>query len=406
MAATGFSPDSPIVKRCFFNPKPKSMACRRDGFARLLCCGDQFAMDQFNPKDERPQLSGEASTSPQASGPTPKQFYKEFVQFAVFLGVTLFPIYLSFDTVTEELRFFIAQYVRPVSNPLGDDTQYVLDKDFARITLVITYLLLFTSIFFARHAIRKRPTSNFVQSSDVAVVENSLIQEKDSQIKRLHDLRQKDMEILRIIHEKLYDDLRPRLDFVSESASYYVTADGTLKVHKDVTVQATEEEGFLWTFNAYGDDESTPLEELGDMHVRVLASDKQTDLLYLPLRNEQLRKEFLIYFLPLLKPGESRAFTLYYEWPGSFQKLLKKGSASYVWKNRTRNQTKGRFHAEWRFDEKLGNVECKNTGDKPPGLELARLEPSVPTRWVLSGEEVPLSDVTYEITFWDDAAKP
>jgi len=361
-------------------------------------------MDQFNPKDNRADLRGVESAPPPPPPTIAGQFYKEFVQFAVFLGVTLIPIYLSFDAVTEELRFFVAQYVETASSIDGQTHQYNIDKRFTQITLIVLYILIFTSVFFARHALRRMPSTTRHNSPDITITDNSIIDEKNNQIKRLHDLRKKDMEILRIINANLYDDFRPRLDFVSESASYYVTADGTLKVHKDIVVQATEEEGFLWTFNAYGDEESTPLEDLEHMHVRVLAGDKQTDLLYLPLRDEVLHKEFLIYFLPLLKPGETRAFTLYYEWPGSFQRLLKKGSACYVWNNRTRTQTNGRFHAEWRFDEKLGSIACKNSGDKPAGLELKRLEPTVPSRWVLSGDNVPLSNVTYEITFWDQAA--
>jgi len=364
-------------------------------------------MDQFNPKDEQSKnhkLKGAVSEPhSDASNPIAREFYKEFVQFAIFLGVTLFPTYLFFDSMTEELRAFIIQYVEPDGLRSNSRTGYTLDKDFARSAVIAILLLVFTTIFFARRALRRRHIVSFVPQSDVAIVDESVIEEKNAQIKKLQDRLQKDMDILRTIHKQLYHDNEPRLDLKSETARYYVTADGSLKVHKDIVVKANDEEGFVWTFHALGDEESTPLQSLEDLHFRVIAGDKRTDLLYLPLRDEELRKEFVIYFLPLLKPGETRSFTVYYEWPGSFLKLLQSGTAAYTWKNRTSSfKATGGFYAEWWFDEKLGDIACRSTGDKPTGLDLKRLDPDMPSRWVLSGDEVPLGNVVYELTFWKD----
>ncbi len=369
-------------------------------------------MDQFNPKDEASDISVLSDSCDEQNQalpppPTPTNFYKEFVQFAIFLGVTLFPVYVFFDSMTESFRTFVIDHVHVLNPPSNTDVTFVLDKDFARVAVGLVLFATFTTIFFARRAFSRRRVSRLYPAprAEITTFDDTLIQEKNAKIRRLEDMRQTHMEILRTIYKKLYYDDKPRLDFKSERASYYVTADGTLKVHKDVVVKAHEEEGFLWTFKAFGDPESIPLENWEDMHPRVIAGDKDTDLLFLPLRDEPLRKEFVIYFLPLLKPGETRSFTLYYEWPGSFLKLLQSGCASHTWSNRTRTEAIGEFYAEWRFDEKLGHVDCRNTGDKPPGLELKRLEPSIPTRWALTGDAVPLSDVGYELTFWGDTTK-
>jgi len=367
-------------------------------------------MDQFNPKDEQSKnhkLKGAVSEPhSDASNPIAREFYKEFVQFAIFLGVTLFPTYLFFDSMTEELRAFIIQYVEPDGLRSNSRTGYTLDKDFARSAVIAILLLVFTTIFFARRALRRRHIVSFVPQSDVAIVDESIIEEKNAQIKKLQDRLQKDMDILRTIHKQLYDDNEPRLDFKSERARYFVTADGTLKVHKDIVVKANDKEGFVWKFHVVGDQESKPLQSLEDLHFRVIATDKKTDLLYLPLRDDELRKEFVIYFLPLLKPGETRSFTLYYEWPGSFLKLFQEGSASYTWRNRaSSSKAMGEFYAEWWFDETLGYIDCRNTGDRPQNLEMKRLDPAVPTRWILSGDHVPLSNVMYEMTFLEETKR-
>jgi len=361
-------------------------------------------MDQFNPKDNRAELRGVESAPPPKPPTIAGQFYKEFVQFAVFLGVTLFPIYLSFDAVTEELRFLVAQYVEPVSRLDDKPARYQINKTFTQVSLVGIYCLLFTSIFFARQALKHR-YQRAAKPQDVTIIDKSLIQEKNKKIDHLQYLRRKDMEILRTIHKDLYSEGKPRLDLKAEKGRYYVTSDGTLKVHKEIIVKADEKEGFLWTFNAFGDPESRPV-EVDEMHIRIMAEDKNTDLLYLPIRDETLRKEFVIYFLPLLKPGESRTFTLSYEWPGSFSKLLTMGWASYSWKNRTTSAAHGEFYAEWRFDEKLGAVDGRNTGDAVQGIELKRQVPDVPTRWIFSGDCVPLNNVHYEITFWTGSKQP
>jgi hypothetical protein len=402
-----FYPAVSVVKPRFFNPKPNFVAVARDGGPRAPCSGDAFEMDQFNPKNEtnghknsnEPPSEGNGDSAPL----TTHQFYKEFVQFAIFLGVTLFPTYVFFDSMTEELQAFVVQYVNTVDQGRGVDPEYILDKDFARSTVITILFLVFSIIFFARRALRRKAPVSLVSQHDIAIVDDSIIEEKNVQIKKLQDRLRKDMEILRTIHKQLYDDNAPRLDFKSEKARYFVTADGSLKVHKDIVVKANEKEGFVWKFHVTGDQESQPLDTLEDLHFRVIASDKNTDLLHLPLRDDELRKEFVIYFLPILKPGETRSFTLYYEWPGSFLKLFQEGTASYTWTNRASSATVvGDFYAEWWFDEALGDVDCRNTGDRPQNLEMKRLDPVLPTRWVLSGETVPLSNVVYELTFFED----
>jgi len=331
---------------------------------------------------------------------TASKFYKEFVQFAIFLGVVIIPIYVSFDLITDEFRSFVTSYIEKIDDKTSSGKTYILEKNFARAVIIFLLFLGFTTLFFVKHALQ-RPSSNKSRPQNSSSDEvQALIESQKMQIDKLQGRIKKDMLILKTIHNQIYHDNSPRLNYASIKGIYYVGGDGDLRVYKDIIVRAADKQGHFWTFYATGDDGSQPLENIDDMNFAVTATDKNTDLLFLPTEDEKFRKSFAVYFLPLLKPGESRRFTLFYEWPGSFLPLIEKGSASYDWKNRTyTTHSVGDFYAEWIFDEALGEISCRNTASKPEGLELIRASEHVPCKWIFQGEQVPLGNVPYELTF-------
>jgi len=156
----------------------------------------------------------------------------------------------------------------------------------------------------------------------------------------------------------------------------------------------------FWVFYALGDEYSRALDSIEDLNFSVAAEDENTEIVYLATEDEGLRKEIAVYFIPLLRPDETRSFKLYYEWPESFLKLLKTGTAKYDWYHRSYSETvNGNFYAEWVFDAALGQVQCKNTGSRPSGLHLTKAD-ETPCRWILEGENVPLGNIHYQVTFW------
>ncbi len=364
-------------------------------------------MDQFNPKDEAADLKA-LSDSPDEQKralpppPTPTNFYKEFVQFAIFLGVVLIPLYTSFDYMADGLQAFISDYIVPYRDPNAPGTvHHTIDKNIAR-TIVFALLFAgFTSIFFIRHSFLSRARRAQQDDSDLAVVDQTLLRKKDQEINELREKTKTNMRVLRTIHNQLYHESTPRLDFNSLRGTYHVNASGDLRAHKFISVRADKNEGHFWTFYAVGDEHSQRLERIEDLNFQVSASDEDTDLLPIATVDEELKKQFAIYFLPLLQPGETRLFSLYYEWPGSFLKLLQTGTASFDWTNRAATSGKtGDFYAEWIFDEAFGSVECKITGSKPSGLHLSSISDAPPSKWILEGERVAMGNIPYELTFF------
>lgn len=360
-------------------------------------------MDNYDPNRDLREQKTPDNCEPPTEPKDPlsaTNFYKEFVQFAVFVGVTLFPIYVFFSDMTNKVQEFILGFVRPVKH--GDIlVSYALDRTFAQGVVVILFLLTFTVIFFARHALRARNRNNFTSSEPLALIDRNLITEKNEEIYRLKARLNKDMIVLRTIHNQVYDEGRARLNYESIKGIYYVNANGDLKVHKSIVLKADEKEGPFWTYFASGDEYSTPIENLEELGLSIIADAHKTDLLYLPLEDEPLKKKVAVYFLPLLKPAETRAFKLYYEWPGNFLKLIKTGSVSYDWQSRPHSpEAAGDFYAEWIFDEALGEVACQNTGSKPAGLELIRTDEKSPCRWIFHGQQIPFGGTPLELTFW------
>lgn len=362
-------------------------------------------MDKYDPNRDLTEQNGTGTGELQSENNshelTATNFYRELVQFAIFVGVTLFPIYLTFHSMTLEVQHFIAKQVEPVKDYSGNIVSYIVDKDFARAVVVIAFFIVFTTLFFIRHSLKRRGAQNTYDSGNIALIEEGALEAKNDEVNRLKSRIHKDMVILRTIHNQVYDDNKPRLNYASSKGIYYVNANGDLKVHKNIVLKADDKEGPFWSYYATGDNYSLPMETIDELKFSVLAEEKETDLVYLPLEDEPLKKKIAVYFLPLLKPGDTRAFKLYYEWPGNFLKLINTGSIFYDWQNRSySSDAVGDFYAEWIFEESLGEVACQNTGSKPAGLDLIRADEKSPCRWIFHGKNMPLGNTPLELTFW------
>jgi len=362
----------------------------------------RIAMDKYDPnRDLQIQPGNCDPPAPRPKDPlSASNFYRELVQFAVFVAVILFPTYIFFSDMTEELRSFLGSYINPIKNENGLIVHHIVDKTFARWAVVVIFVTGFALIFFIRHSMKLHERTPLPAPPNGDIMYETMLEQKDDQINRLRSRISKDMSILKTIHNQVYDDAKPRLNYASTKGTYRVRENGDLLVSKHIILQADDKEGPFWTFYASGDKSSSPVESVDDLKISVLADDAQTDLLFITLEDEPWKKKIAVYFLPQLKPNETRGFRLYYEWPGSFAKLIETGTTNYDWQNRASSSDSiGDFYAEWIFDKNLGEVLCQNTGSKPTGLQLSRAGEQYPCRWIFQGRGIPLGNTPLELTF-------
>ncbi len=354
-------------------------------------------MDQFNPKDDVTDFNT-LSDSPntQSPAPTPTNFYKEFVQFAIFLGVVLVPVYASFDYIVEGLQAFIADYTVQYSdqNTTGA-VRYTLNKNVARTVIAACLLAAFTIIFLLRHSLRVRASRHHPRNS-IAIVDNSAVTGEDRKIKELsRQLDQQRYQLRKIQSQIFSDNARVRHDFVSFRAKYYVHENGDIEVTKEVILRAPELEVPFWMFFVNGEAHALPLRDDSEMNLEVSAlGNNKTDVVALLIDNEPTKKVFSANFIPIIAGGETRSFMIRYRWPGFFRELVLENNTHYFWETSSfTDGSRSDFTAEWHFSEILGNVYCTI----PPkyffeGMHLrSEQNPRGPV-WIYEGRNVPIGN--------------
>ncbi len=361
-------------------------------------------MDQFDPKDEPTELralSETPSDRPQSlPPPTPSNFYKEFVQFAIFVGVVLVPVYISYSYLVDSLQGFVAQHIVPYNSPDSLTPGHTVDSGLARLAIFSTLFLIFSNLFFIRHALRRRANRRGGRSptNDADIQPNG--GDKEKEVRELRQRLQTNMAHLRIIHNQMYRNETPRLDYVMEENRYYVDVGGDLFVDKELIVRADDRDVQFWKFFACGDEYSAPADSIDDIDLSVIALDETTKLLPVTVSDKEKYKEVAVYFLPLLEPGESRSFRIHYRWKGSLLGLIELGEATFTWNNRSSaSENIGKFSCRWTFHECYGEVACEITGKRPQGVGLQRIESKHRTIWQFGGDQVPTSNIQYELRF-------
>jgi hypothetical protein len=160
---------------------------------------------------------------------------------------------------------------------------------------------------------------------------------------------------------------------------------------------------FFEKFYIIGDPESDPIYDIDQINLSITSEDQTTEVLWLPTDEQPLSIQGLIYFLPLIAPGEKRTFKMTYIWPGYFKTLLSKKSSLYSSaRGRHKEQLYGSFCKFFDFSSELGNIDCTSTGANPAGASLECLESpfqAFDVRWVYRADHVPMSGVTYKLLF-------
>jgi len=361
-------------------------------------------MDQFNPKDELTQLYAAEDRPPNGEppdGPPPaSNFYKEFVKFAIFVGVVVIPSFISYAYLAKGLQGFVAEFIVPYGPPGSAAPGHTISLALAQGVVISGLFLTFANVYFAGRALgrrwRKRGRNEGGHSGDAPVEPT----DHEKEVAELRQRLQTNMTYLRIIHNQMYRDETPRLAYVYEDNRYYVDEGGDLIVDKHLVVRADDRDVQFWKFHADADEGSLPANSIDDIELSVIAQDEKTNVLPLTIVDKEKYKEVAVYFLPLLEPGESRSFKIHYRWNGSLLELIKSGQAAFEWSNRSSvANNRGKLSCQWVFHESYGDVTCEITGKKPPGIELVKADDRLRTIWFFGGEDVPTSDLIYELTF-------
>jgi len=361
-------------------------------------------MDQFNPKDELTQLSAVRDRPPNGEPPDEpppaSNFYREFVKFAIFVGVVVIPSFISYAYLAKGLQGFVAEFIVPYSPPGSDARGHTISLALAQGVVISGLFLIFANVYFAGRALGRRWRKRGQHTGDGTGSAQIEVTDHEKEVAELRQRLQTNMTYLRIIHNQMYRDESPRLAYVYEDNRYYVDEGGDLIVDKHVTVQADDRDVQFWKFVADGDEHSAPAPTVDDINLSVVALDEKTNLLPLTVADKDKHKEIAVYFLPLLEPGESRSFKVHYRWTGSFLGLVKLGEIPFTWTNRSSvPEGRGKFHCQWIFHESYGDVGCEVTGKRPPGLDLDRADDRFRTIWHFGGDDVPTSNILYELTF-------
>jgi len=118
-------------------------------------------------------------------------------------------------------------------------------------------------------------------------------------------------------------------NFESVESRYLISKDFTATVTREYKIKAVDRAIYFWEINILAEHEAKAMEYLLDIDFKVkdTSVDGKSEVAYLPFVNQPRQKKIMIYFLPLLDPGElqPRTITIAYKWRGYFRHLEQKG---------------------------------------------------------------------------------
>lgn len=132
--------------------------------------------------------------------------------------------------------------------------------------------------------------------------------------------------------KKLYDIESPRWSFTSVRGVYSVNAAGDCDVTLKYELKAGPQPAQLWRFQMSADNTAKKIDWLEQINFKVelLNNIPGTELRYLVYNNGPLYKEVAIFFLPEIKPNDTREVQITYQWPGQAKDLLKQGKTRFA----------------------------------------------------------------------------
>lgn len=331
-------------------------------------------------------------------------FFREFVRFTVMMGITVIPVIMSFDYITDRVRRLCEVFITPVAQGLpAADGRYTLEQDFV-VGLEIAALIFAFSLFFSVRQFRRirQLRKSYLETTETEKHQlQALINEKTRTIKRLQERLDTHRLGMNRVYAQLYNESNPtKFNISALEGTYKVLANADTEVEERLTLRADHDPVIFWKFYIQADPHSTPVESIEDMTFKIEHDDDQVDIEIFVLNDDPKLKKVLVWFLPEIPPGSERTLRIQYCWPKLMGNLLELGSASYFWYHRSRDTgAPGKLYAEFRFDREWGELTCKNIGYKGTGTKLHCDKNALGTKWILSGNNTPLGNTKYELLF-------
>ena len=111
--------------------------------------------------------------------------------------------------------------------------------------------------------------------------------------------------------------------------TYFVDRNFDVKVHRQYRIRAGKTPIHFWQNSIGVSPSAGAVETFADVNFRIRSLTPGKELVYLPTRNEPLRKAACVFFLPRIEPGESRDLEASYSWPKMALQIKEKGWEDY-----------------------------------------------------------------------------
>lgn len=120
----------------------------------------------------------------------------------------------------------------------------------------------------------------------------------------------------------------PLKTFHSIKIVYKIHKDFTAELHREYDISASDQPVHFWTTGNRATAYATPVEYLDDINFNVHGNN-EGEIVYLPVENDPLSKQIVIYFLPRIEPGQTRKVVITYTWPGLLRQLDQLGEERF-----------------------------------------------------------------------------
>jgi hypothetical protein len=182
--------------------------------------------------------------------------------------------------------------------------------------------------------------------------------------RQLRNAYKRSHEVVARVVRDLYpvaEGLRHQFNSISNHTIIHANGDITMTATFVIT-PCSEQPIHFWETGLWADPESAKMPFIDDIKLEILDLGN-THVTYLPTLDEGWEKTFCVFFLPQIKPQESRKIKLVYRWPGYAPHFLNGDRIWFEWSYKTGlpNQPVGlEFILD--IDQLIGPIDYRNEG--------------------------------------------
>jgi hypothetical protein len=278
-----------------------------------------------------------------------------------FLFVTIIPAVAAYVAIADYFRDAYIYFVKVE----------VLNGTASKVSINGLFIYTLTFLIFSLMAVTIRFAIRLYNRSIRAKKILASLKEKRRYNNRLRKAYDKfGKEIGKVYNQLFYGADVIKHDFQKIHTTYNVSENGDVSVVKQIEIRAVEEPVHFWQSYIDGYPHAPSQLLFTDIGFSV-SSEGDHQCAFAPVRDGLQRKEFVIFFLPYIKPGELRSLQITYKWPGLLRGLLVNKEDDFYWENKGFSKDKlTDFMAKFIFSSKFPNLHAEITGSKPEGSTI------------------------------------